>query len=445
MGYPTNGKLRGYLISDIPNGGYKDVNFTLRILPHGSVGQINAWVNGPYSGSDMFSWVEDCWRKRIRLGFASANSILNRVPVVDCGWNVIKTMAVPVTSTFAGISDGWSFAGAFGSALKSLADVVKHCGPEVIEAASGGTATPVAGYLEALSLMTDVVSDVNELNSSLEDYNQNCPDKKGKDKRRPDAGNSLDPNEKIGPSGYGQQHYIRGTERLMNYSIYFENADSATAAAQQVLIIDTLDKSRFDLSTFKANSFGIGLHNFSFPNNRQEFVNDYTLSNELAVRPIIKLDTATGILSALFLTIDRLTGDIPDNPLIGFLPPNRTAPEGDGYFNYSVHLKQGLADGTIVSNSAAIIFDNNPAILTEPWTNVIDNNNPSSTIANASLVGDTSIRITSSGTDAASGVENYQLFASENGGAYKQIGTIRDSVLYHAKPNTAYQVLCSSD
>ena len=437
MGYPADGKLRGYIISDIPNGGYKDVSFTLRILPHGQVGQISAWVNGPYSGSDMFNWAENCWRSRIRLGFASANSILNRVPVIDCGWNVIKTMALPVTTLFSGISDGWGLTGFLGSGLKSLADVVKHCGPEVIEVTSGGTATPVAGYLEALSTMTDVVSDVNELNSALEDYNTTCRDK-DKDTRRPDAGTSLDPNEKTGPLGYGQKHYIRGIDRLMNYNIFFENADSATAAAQQVRIIDTLDKKVFDLSTFQVNSFGIGLHTFSFPKNRTEFVNDYIISNDLAIRPIIRLDTATGILKAVFATIDRHTGDIPDNPLTGFLPPNKTAPEGDGYLNYSVHLKEGLADGTTVSNSAAIIFDNNDPIVTKPWLNVIDNNNPSSSIDYATLAGDTTIRIKTKGTDAASGVEHYKLFASENGGSYFQLGTIRDTVLYRAKPNTVY-------
>lgn len=439
MGYPISGKLRGYFISDIPNGGYKDVTFTLRILPHGSVGQLNAWVNGPYSGSPLYDWNEDCWKKRIRLGFASTNALLNRIPVVDCGWNVVKTLSIPVTTAFSGISDGWSLTGFLGSTLKGFADVIKHCGPEVIEVASGGTATPVAGYLEALSTMTDLVADANELNSALEEYNQNCPDKKDKDKRRPDTGGSLDPNEKTGPLGYGANHYIRGVDRLMNYNIFFENVDTATAAAQQVIIIDTLDKNVFDLSTFQLNSFGVGLHSFGFPKDRKEMVNDYNISNALAIRPIIKLDTATGILAATFLTIDRTTGDIPDNPLTGFLPPNKTAPEGDGYLNYSVHLKEGLADGTVVSNSATIIFDNNEPIVTNAWTNVIDNNSPSSSINNATLVGDTTIRITSGGTDAASGVENYKLFASENGGPYKQIGMMRDTVLYHAKPNTVYQ------
>jgi len=439
MGYPISGKLRGYFISDIPNGGYKDVSFTLRILPHGSVGQLNAWVNGPYSGSPLYDWNEDCWKKRIRLGFASANALLNRIPVVDCGWNVVKTLSIPVTTAFSGISDGWSLTGFLGSTLKGFADVVKHCGPEVIEVASAGTATPVAGYLEALSTMTDLVSDANELNSALEEYNQNCPDKKDKDKRRPDAGGSLDPNEKTGPMGYGNNHYIRGVDRLVNYNIFFENVDSATAAAQQVVIIDTLDKNVFDLSTFQLNSFGVGMHNYSFPKDRKELVNDYTISNALAVRPIIKLDTATGILKATLLTIDRTTGDIPSNPLTGFLPPNKNAPEGDGYLNYSVHLKEGLADGTTVSNSATIIFDNNDAIATKPWVNVIDNNSPSSHINNTTLIGDTTIRIISTGTDAASGVENYKLFASENGGPYKQIGMMRDTVLYHARPNTVYQ------
>ena len=168
-------------------------------------------------------------------------------------------------------------------------------------------------------MVTDLVNDGNELNSALDDNALNCPEKKDKDKRRPDAGGSLDPNEKTGPLGYGSNHYIRGIDRLMNYNIFFENVDSATAAAQQVVIIDTLDKNVFDLSTFQVNSFGVGMHTFSFPKDRKEFVGDYTISNDLAIRPIIKLDTATGILKATFLTIDRTTGDIPDNPLTGFL------------------------------------------------------------------------------------------------------------------------------
>ena len=65
----------------------------------------------------------------------------------------------------------------------------------------------------------------------------------------------------------------------------------------------------------------------------------------------------------------------PDNPLIGFLPPNKT-PEGDGYVNIAIKAKPGLHTGTQLSNSALIIFDENASMKTNVWTNVIDNTPP---------------------------------------------------------------------
>jgi|GEM_PF-1016093 len=435
-GYPTDGRFRGFYISDIPNGGYKDINLILRFLPHNQVGQIHVWVNGPYSGSDMFDWVSDCMKARLRRAYTYGNIALNKLPVIDCGWNVLKTLLVPVSAAVGGISNGWDVSAFFGSTIKSFGGMIKHCGPEAL--AATGVGAPAAVELEIIDKVSDVVLDGYDIYQMEQYSKEKCPDQKDKDRKKPDAGGSIDPNEKVGPAGYGSKRYIKGTDKLMNYNIFFENVDSATAAAQTVKIIDTLDKKVFDLATFRVNSFGVGLHNFGFPRERQEFVTDFNISNDLAIRPMIKLDTASGVLTAIFTTIDRHTGDLPDNPLTGFLPPNKTAPEGDGYLNYSVQLKEGLADGTTVSNSASIIFDNNDAIATKPWVNTIDNGNPSSSIDYARLADDTTILIKTKGTDKASGVEHYKLFASENGGTYLEIGAIADTILFKAKGSTTY-------
>ncbi len=435
-GYPTDGYLRGFFVSNIPNGGYRDLNFKIRFLPHNQVGQMHVWVNGPFSGSPMFDWVTDCWKARIRRGYTYGNILLNKIPVVDCGWNVLKTLSLPITSTIWGISNGWDVAAFMGSTVKSFAGLVKNCGPEAL--AATGVLAPLAVELEAVEWMTDIPLDGYDIVQMEQYAYEKCPDGKDKDRKKPDAGGSMDPNAKVGPTGYGSKRYINGNEKLINYNIFFENVDTATAAAQVVTIIDTLDKKLFDLSSFKINSFGVGLRSFSLPLDRKEFVTDVNISNDLAVRPIIKLDTATGILRAVFTTIDRKTGDVPDNPLTGFLPPNKTAPEGDGYLNYSVNLKDGLADGTTISNKATIIFDNNEPIATDAWVNILDNRNPSSSIDDARLANDTTIVIKVKGNDAASGVEHYKLYASRDGGDYLEIGEIRDSVTFKAAPSTTY-------
>ena len=64
---------------------------------------------------------------------------------------------------------------------------------------------------------------------------------------------AVDPNSKIGPSGYTESGvtFISGSAlTLFPYRINFENSPTATAPAQQVVITDQLDPS-LDLSTFQ--------------------------------------------------------------------------------------------------------------------------------------------------------------------------------------------------
>jgi len=58
-----------------------------------------------------------------------------------------------------------------------------------------------------------------------------------------------DPNDKVGPSGYGQARYVPGSASLP-YSVDFENVATATAPAQKVVVTDQLDPAKVDLSTF---------------------------------------------------------------------------------------------------------------------------------------------------------------------------------------------------
>ena len=83
------------------------------------------------------------------------------------------------------------------------------------------------------------------------------------------------------------------------------------------------------------------------------------------------LDTATGIVTWKFTTLDPATHQFPEDPEDGFLPPNVTSPEGEGEMLFTVSLKPGLGLGTTVCNDASIVFDFNPPIVTNDFCNTI--------------------------------------------------------------------------
>ena len=60
----------------------------------------------------------------------------------------------------------------------------------------------------------------------------------------------------IGPPGYGEARFISSTTPL-KYKIRFENEANATAPAQHVVILHTLDQD-LDMRTFRVTSFGFG-------------------------------------------------------------------------------------------------------------------------------------------------------------------------------------------
>src|SRR5260370_42684356 len=49
-------------------------------------------------------------------------------------------------------------------------------------------------------------------------------------------------------------------------------------------------------------------------------------------------------------------------------------PGSHGFLTYQVSPIAGLADGTVITNQAAIYFDNNPPVLTATTTNTITSN-----------------------------------------------------------------------
>lgn len=106
-------------------------------------------------------------------------------------------------------------------------------------------------------------------------------------------------------------------------------------------------------------------------------------------------------------------------PACGFLPPNIIAPEGEGSVFYTIHVKDSLENGVEISNKAYIYFDYNEAIITNEWTNTLDNENPVSEVNDLPEFTSTDLFMVSwSGSDGGSQIENYDIYYSINGGDY---------------------------
>jgi hypothetical protein len=232
------------------------------------------------------------------------------------------------------------------------------------------------------------------------------------------SGGSIDPNDKFGPIGDGSAaHWFRPA--AMRYEIAFENQPSASLPAADVVVTDQLDPAKVDLATLSLGDIRFGTHTISVPPGLQSFSTVYAISATLAVRVQGSLDPATALLKWTFTTLDPATHLPPSDPTLGFLPPDADGISGQGYVGFTVSPKAGLANGTTISNQAAIVFDANAAIPTPTWVNTVDTTAPTSQVQTLTgRVGTMDFDVAWAGNDTGSGVGAYTVYVSDNGGPY---------------------------
>ena len=239
---------------------------------------------------------------------------------------------------------------------------------------------------------------------------------------------SYDPNEMIGPSGYDDQaHYIKPIHQ-MPYTVTFENKASATAPAHEVFVNDTLDASKYDLSTFSFTSFGWADTQVAVGGSKtKEFTRDVVYNvkgQDILVRVSGQFDEQTGVARWSFVSLKK-NGDEIDDPDLGFLLPNNDNGDGEGFVSFVVEHKPNPANGSTVSNKATIIFDANDPIVTNTYVNTFDTDYPTSQIASVEEK-DGKLVVTVSGTDATSGIGTYHLYAFKNGGEAGLVAVITE-------------------
>ncbi|HEX8298457.1 MAG TPA: T9SS type A sorting domain-containing protein, partial [Rubricoccaceae bacterium] len=234
------------------------------------------------------------------------------------------------------------------------------------------------------------------------------------------AGGSRDPNDKFGPAGVATQRYITAADPA-RYTIRFENVDTATFPAQEVVVVDTLDADVFDLATFSLGPITFGDRIIVPPPGLQTFATEVSLAPDVPASLLInaRFDPLTGRAVWSFVTLDPATRDLPEDGLVGFLPPNVSSPEGEGGVSFTVQPVSGLPTGTRLENRAEIVFDINAPIVTPLWTNTVDVTAPATRVRPLAPQSASPLTITAGGGDMGSGIQFYGLFVSDNGGPFE--------------------------
>ncbi len=249
----------------------------------------------------------------------------------------------------------------------------------------------------------------------------NCGCAKCKNTYCPPPLRSSDPNDIIGPQGFGAEQWTN-VSAPYGYTIRFENVDTATAPAKIVTITQQLD-SDLDWRSFRLGSFTFGdvaiqaPENTPFYSDRIDVVAQYGVYVDISAT----IDIRTGIATWEFRAIDPETGDLPTDPLKGFLPPNIVKGAGEGNITYTVKVKNSAVTGDRIDAEAQIIFDTNEPINTPPIFNTIDKDAPISNISTPVIQTlDPNIPLNFLGNDLnnGSGISGYNIYYSDNGSAY---------------------------
>jgi hypothetical protein len=207
--------------------------------------------------------------------------------------------------------------------------------------------------------------------------------------------------------------------------VFFENVPEATAPAANVVLVDVLNTAAVDLATLKLGPIAFGSHIITPPIGALTSSGTYTSTvdlrpeQNLSVRMTASIESQTGLLKWTFTSLDPLTGEPPDDPLAGFLPPGG---EGVVYFTVAPRAEASVT-GFEHRNSASIIFDANDPIPTPEWVNTIDAQRPSSSVLALPAESATAFTVSWSGADVGAGVRDYSVFVSNDGSDYQPFVT----------------------
>ncbi len=223
-----------------------------------------------------------------------------------------------------------------------------------------------------------------------------------------------DPNDIIGYTAESGSKFVAENVQNVFYTIEFENdPELASASAHTIVVADTLDADRFDLSSFEPTGIKIG-HVYMECDGSKSFVKTMDLRPAINVIAEVTLDynQAKGIAVWTIHSLDPMSMEPSDNPMEGALPIN-TDGNGQGEVTFNIRLRKQFGDGYEIDNRASIVFDREEAILTPIWTNIVDAVAPVSVVTGGAVKNDSILTLKWKGEDNRSGLWRYDLYVQD--------------------------------
>jgi len=227
-----------------------------------------------------------------------------------------------------------------------------------------------------------------------------------------------DPNEMLGYLAPSGSKYIAKDVTDVYYTICFENDTMAMAPANVIVLSDTIDGRVHDLMTFAPKQVRIG-NRMEMLDGTPSFVKTVDMRPEINCIAQVECnyDSNKGIATWTLSSLDPMTLEPVTDYNQGLLPVNYNG-NGQGEVSYDISLKKGLAEGTQITNHAAITFDSNDPIMTPDWVNIIDGVKPSSRAIDCELLNDSVAAVSIRGEDDRSGPWQYDIYAQYGGGEW---------------------------
>ena len=396
-----------------------------------------SWADEPYFGSPLKPFVSECQD-------AVMNFALSCFPVTNC-LNNAYTVGYQA-GTFINQAINGNVARGLGGLVFAMPWVTMTGALDCLLGSTGVNCIPGMNKLTAVEKITKFIN-----KSSFNRATQNsslgpCLLPKNPPKQNPPVQtvNSFDPNDKLGPIGEGSGNYLNVQNRVLPYIIRCENAVTASAAAQTVVIIDSLDKKVFDLSTFQLGFFSVADSIIPIPSGLKNYETDIDLrpANNIIARVKANLNMQSGVATWEFTSLDPSTLEPTLNPVDGFLPPNVNKPDGEAAVMYSIKALSTIPNGAQIKNKAYIYFDANKPIITNEWVNANDIVKPISSMKPLSekFCGDSTIVLKWNKSDKGSGVKSCDIYYKVNNGNFEmlQSNLTEDSLIFTGSFNTTY-------
>ncbi|NNF36185.1 MAG: T9SS type A sorting domain-containing protein [Saprospiraceae bacterium] len=445
-GLPFNARVYSFIFPIIPHG--NNISFPIKIKTDKDL-EIITWAEKPMFSSPLNLIKTEC----IANVATKAAEMIYEITPFECAIGYLQSYFVAEISSIVDENRDSNKPYSINprNIIKVFSTVHKECGSignkEEREALAKLTAYLYVTLYHIANLENRTNnSSIARLNldhseNDQSECNKEC-EAKNLSGKRIKATFNLDPNEKVGPIGFREQNYFREAGNIP-FQVYYENKDFATAPVHVLKITDQLDLSKYDLNTFSFGRFTIADSTWYPEPGLKEFFGDYFLAeHEVVARVYGKLDIITGKIYWEIRSLDPETLTDIEDPDIGFLPPNKISPEGEGMISFSVNVYEDLIHGDEIENDASIIFDANQPLITNEYKMTLDQIAPESSVNPLTdKVNTTQFDVSWGGHDDDSGIDYYDIYFSIDQDTFQLwlYHTTDTLATFYGEENTSYQ------